>query len=483
MNEPFLLSNLVELQDLDNKFYKLIDSKSNGENVINLKSLELNYKELSEKISENKEELSEFFLKKEDNEKNLSIKSINGGFLIQERDEINISQHELPIVTKKTLTKNLIDDMIFASKVAKYVKSNAIVFAKNKTSIGIGAGQMSRIDAAKLASKKTIEIGNYDLKNSVVASDAFLPFPDTLEHIPNPLKGLKECRRILKIGGVLIFTIPIIYQRLNKSRLNMKNSYHGSTHGSLNVSGYEKRKRRYRPLLPNIFQINFNSKNDLSIIDNDTACVIMEPIQGGAGFISANNEYLKEIRKICNQNNILMILDEVQCAYRTGNFFAFEKSGITPDIVPIAKGIGGGFPLGACLVNKKVSVGMTPGTHGSTFGGNPLAMAVGNAVLDVIFKKGFLENVKEKGKYFDQGLNKMKDKYPKIIAEIRGAGLIKGLKMLVDNTEFIKRLMNHKMLAIKAEENVVRLFPPLIVNNKELDEAIEKIDKVCKEMS
>ena len=121
--------------------------------------------------------------RKEDNEKSLSIKSINGGFLIQERDEINISQHELPIVTKKTLTKNLIDDMIFASKVAKYVKSNAIVFAKNKTSIGIGAGQMSRIDAAKLASKKAIEIGNYDLKNSVVASDAFLPFPDTLEHI------------------------------------------------------------------------------------------------------------------------------------------------------------------------------------------------------------------------------------------------------------------------------------------------------------
>ena len=126
---------------------------------------------------------------------------------------------------------------------------------------------------------------------------------------------------------------------------------------------------------------------------------------------------------------------------------------------------------------------MTHGTHGSTFGGNPLAMSVGNAVLDIIFGKNFLENVKQKGKYFDQGLNKMKDKYPNIITEIRGVGLIKGLKMLVDNTEFIKRLMNHKMLAIKAEENVTRLFPPLIVNNKELDEAIEKIDKVCKEMS
>ena len=125
---------------------------------------------------------------------------------------------------------------------------------------------------------------------------------------------------------------------------------------------------------------------------------------------------------------------------------------------------------------------MTPGTHGSTFGGNPLAMSVGNAVLDIIFGKDFLENVKQKGKYFDQGLNEMKDKYPKIIEEIRGTGLIKGLKMLADNTEFITKLMNHKLLAIKAEENVVRFFPPLITNNKELDEAIEKIDKACKEM-
>ena len=173
----------------------------------------------------------------------------------------------------------------------------------------------------------------------------------------------------------------------------------------------------------------------------------------------------------------------MQCAYRTGNFFAFEKSGVTPDIVPIAKCIGGGFPLGACLVTKKVSVGMTPGTHGSTFGGNPLAMAVGNAVLDIIFAKDFLRNVKQKGEYFDQELNKIKEEYPKIIGEIRGVGLMKGLKMLVDNTEFVKKLMNHKMLTVKAEENVIRLFPPLIVSNKELDEAIGKIAKVCKEMS
>ena len=210
---------------------------------------------------------------------------------------------------------------------------------------------------------------------------------------------------------------------------------------------------------------------------------MVETIMGEGGIKIVPDFCLKGLREMCDEKGLLLILDEIQCAYRTGNFFAFEKSGVVPDIVPIAKGIGGGFPLGACLVTKKASVGMTPGTHGSTFGGNPLAMAVGNAVLDVIFGKNFLENVKEKGKYFDQCLIKIKDKYPKIVGEVRGVGLIKGLKMLVDNTEFIKKLMNQKMLAVKAEENVIRLFPPLIVSNKELDEAINKIEKVCGEMN
>ena len=164
-------------------------------------------------------------------------------------------------------------------------------------------------------------------------------------------------------------------------------------------------------------------------------------------------------------------------------FFAFEKSGIVPDIVPIAKGIGGGFPLGACLLTKKVSVGMTPGTHGSTFGGNPLAMAVGNGVLDVILQDGFLDNVKKISEYFDQELIGLKKKYSKVILEVRGRGLLKGLKLAVDNTKFIEILMKYKMLVVKAEEQVIRLFPALIVSKKEIDEAISKIDKACKEIS
>ena len=267
--------------------------------------------------------------------------------------------------------------------------------------------------------------------------------------------------------------------------ITFQGAFHGRTLAALFAANNPKHTEGFGPKVDGFDQVPFADHEAIKkTINKNTAAILLETIQGEGGIKVVPDVCLKGLREICDKHNLLLILDEVQCGVgRTGNFFAFEKSGIVPDIVPIAKGIGGGFPLGACLVTKKVSVGMTPGTHGSTFGGNPLAMSVGNAVLDIIFGKDFLENVKQKGKYFDQGLNEMKDKYPKIIEEIRGAGLIKGLKMLVDNTEFIQKLMNHKMLAIKAEENVTRLFPPLIVNNKELDEAIEKIDKVCKEMS
>ena len=266
--------------------------------------------------------------------------------------------------------------------------------------------------------------------------------------------------------------------------ITFQGAFHGRTLAALFAANNPKHTEGFGPKVEGFDQVPFaNHEAIKKTINKNTAGIMIETIMGEGGIKVVPDFCLKGLRELCDEHGLLLILDEVQCAYRTGNFFAFEKSGITPDIVPIAKGIGGGFPLGACLVTKKVSVGMTPGTHGSTFGGNPLAMAVGNAVLDVILEKNFLSNVKQKGKYFDQGLNKIKDKYPKIIEEIRGVGLIKGLKMLVDNTEFVKKLINHKMLTVKAEENVVRLFPPLIVSNEELDEAIDKIEKTCKEMN
>ena len=266
--------------------------------------------------------------------------------------------------------------------------------------------------------------------------------------------------------------------------ITTKGSFHGRTLASLFAANNPKHTEGFGPKVEGFDQVPFADHEAIKkTINKNTAAIMIETIMGEGGIKVVPDYCLKGLRELCDEHNILLILDEVQSAYRTGNFFAFEKSGITPDIVPIAKGIGGGFPLGACLVTKKVSVGMTPGTHGSTFGGNPLAMAAGNAVLDIILKKGFLDNVKESGKYFDEGLNKIKNKYPEIISEIRGRGLMKGLKIFLDNNDFIKKLMDNKMLAVKAEENVVRLFPPLTVNSKELDEAVDKIDKTCKELS
>jgi len=266
--------------------------------------------------------------------------------------------------------------------------------------------------------------------------------------------------------------------------ITFEGAFHGRTLAALFAANNPKHTEGFGPKVDGFDQVPFADHEAIKkAINKKTAAIMVETIMGEGGIKIIPDFCLKGLRELCNEHEILLILDEVQSAYRTGNFFAFEPSGIKPDIVPIAKGIGGGFPLGACLVTKKVSIGMTAGTHGSTFGGNPLAMSVGNAVLDILFEKDFLKNVKKKGEYFQQGLNKIKDKYKKVIGEIRGAGLMIGLKMLVDNTEFMKKLTDQKMLTVKAGENVVRLFPPLIVSNKELDEAISKIEQACSEIS
>ena len=216
-------------------------------------------------------------------------------------------------------------------------------------------------------------------------------------------------------------------------------------------------------------------------ITKNTAAIMVETIMGEGGIKVIPDWCLKELRKICDKKGILLILDEVQCGIgRTGDFFAFEKSKVKPDIVPIAKGIGGGFPIGAVLMNKKVASAMTAGTHGTTFGGNPLAMSVGNKVFDIISNKKFLNSVKKNSQYFHKKLNNLKNKYSKIIDEIRGRGFLIGIKLKVDQTTFIKKLMDNKLLTIRAAENVVRVLPPLNVSKKEIDEAISIIEKVCK---
>jgi len=265
--------------------------------------------------------------------------------------------------------------------------------------------------------------------------------------------------------------------------LCIKNSFHGRTLAAIYASGSKKMIEGFGPKVDGFDHFEYgNHKSLKKSITNRTAAIMVETIMGEGGIKVIPDWCLRDLRKICNKKKILLILDEIQCGIgRSGKFFAYEYSGIKPDIVPIAKGIGGGFPLGAVLMNKKTASKMTPGTHGSTFGGNPLAMSVGNAVMDQIFKKGFLQNVQKISKYFHLELNKIKKNYPKIIKEVRGVGLLIGLQLFKDQTKFIQKLMDNKLLTIRAGENVIRILPPLIVKKKEVDLALKIIKKVCKE--
>ena len=267
--------------------------------------------------------------------------------------------------------------------------------------------------------------------------------------------------------------------------LCVKNSFHGRTLAAIYASGSKKMTEGFGPKVGGFDHFEFGDHKSLKKkITKNTAAIMVETIMGEGGIKVIPDWCLKELRKICNKKNILLILDEVQCGIgRSGDFFAFEKSKVKPDIVPIAKGIGGGFPIGAVLMNKKVASGMTAGTHGSTFGGNPLAMAVGNSVMDIIANKKFLKNVKNISKYFLVNLNKIKEKYPGVIKEIRGRGLLIGIQLHTDQANFIKKLMDNKLLTIRAAENVVRILPPLNVKKNEIDQAIKVIKKVCIEVN
>ncbi|RPG96097.1 MAG: aspartate aminotransferase family protein [Candidatus Pelagibacter sp. TMED239] len=263
--------------------------------------------------------------------------------------------------------------------------------------------------------------------------------------------------------------------------LCIKDSFHGRTIAAIFASGSKKMTEGFGPKVPGFDHFRFGDHKSLKKkITKNTAAIMVETIMGEGGIKEIPDWCLRGLRKLCNKKKILLILDEVQCGVsRSGDFFAFEKSKVKPDIVPIAKGIGGGFPIGAVLMNKKVASGMTPGTHGSTFGGNTLAMSVGNTVMDIVSNKRFLKNIKNLSKYFLLSLNQLKEKYPDIIKEIRGRGLLIGIQLHKDQTNFIKKLMDNRLLTIRAAENVVRILPPLNVKKNEIDQALKVIKKVC----
>ena len=270
----------------------------------------------------------------------------------------------------------------------------------------------------------------------------------------------------------------------NKNRiLCIKNSFHGRTLANIFASGSKKMTEGFGPKVSGFDHFKYSDLKSLKKkITKNTAAIFFETVMGESGIKVHSKKFLKDVRKICNKKKILLILDEVQCGIgRSGKFFAYEYAKVKPDIVPIAKGIGGGFPIGAVLMTKKVSKCMVPGTHGSTYGGNPLAMVVGNVIMDEVFKKGFLNTVRKNSIYFLSKLQNIRDTHPHVINEIRGIGLLIGIKVKVDLGDFINKLTKNKLLTIRAAENVVRILPPLNVKKKEIDLALQIIKKVCSE--
>ena len=263
--------------------------------------------------------------------------------------------------------------------------------------------------------------------------------------------------------------------------ITFEGAFHGRTLATLAAGGQKKYLEGFGPVVDGFDQMPFA---DLAAtkraIGRETAAILIEPIMGEGGVRVVPPDFLRTLRRLCDENGLLLVFDEVQTGMgRTGELFAYQRSGVVPDIMALAKALGGGFPLGACLATAKAAKGMTTGTHGSTFGGNPLAMAAAAAVLDVMLAEGFLDRVRRTSLVLKQKLAEMKDRYPAVIAEVRGEGLLVGLRCVVPSSELVNELHRERMVTVAAGDNVVRLLPPLIVNEQEVAEAVRRIDRAC----
>ncbi|MCF6371315.1 aspartate aminotransferase family protein [Rhizobium halophilum] len=267
--------------------------------------------------------------------------------------------------------------------------------------------------------------------------------------------------------------------------ITFEGAFHGRTLATIAAGGQAKYLEGFGPKVQGFDQVPFGDLEAVkAAITEATAAILMEPVQGEGGLRRVSNEFMRAVRELCDEHGLLLILDEVQCGVgRTGKFFAHEWSGVTPDIMAVAKGIGGGFPLGACLATEEAAGGMKPGTHGTTYGGNPLAMAVGNAVLDVVLAEGFLEHVRDVALVFRQGLEGLKDRFPDVIEEIRGDGLMLGIKAKVMNTDLLMAMRDERLLAVGAGDNVIRLLPPLVVTAAEAREGLARIERAAEKLT
>jgi acetylornithine/N-succinyldiaminopimelate aminotransferase len=262
-------------------------------------------------------------------------------------------------------------------------------------------------------------------------------------------------------------------------------AFHGRTLATIAAGGSAKYCKGFDPMVEGFDHVPFGNLNEVrGAICDETAAIVVEPVQGEGGIRSADVAFLRGLRETADEFGLLLFLDEVQCGMgRTGRLFAHEWAGIAPDVMAVAKGLGGGFPIGACLASGNAAEALTPGSHGSTFGGNPLAMAVANAVLDVMLADGFLDRVCSVGERLRAGLNGLAGRFPGVIAEIRGAGLMLGLKCASDNAVLVEQLLREGLLAVPAADNVVRLLPPLIIEESHVAEALTILDRVCAQLA
>ena len=277
------------------------------------------------------------------------------------------------------------------------------------------------------------------------------------------------------------------HSKLNQERheiLSFDGCFHGRSMAAISTSNSDKMKEGFGPLIPGCKSLSFNDRDALyQNITDKTAAVIVEPIQGEGGIRSFSSEILKLIRSLCDDTGALLIIDEIQCGLgRSGKLFAHEWFNLKPDIMTIAKGIGGGFPLGACLSTENASIGMVKGKHGSTYGGNPLACAVGCEVMNNVLEKGFLENVRIKSEYFSQKMLKLVSEFPSVFEELRGSGLMLGLKTKIENISFTNEAYKQNLLLAPASDNVVRILPPLNITKKEVDYVIELLSKTAQRL-
>ena len=267
--------------------------------------------------------------------------------------------------------------------------------------------------------------------------------------------------------------------------ITFEGAFHGRTLATLAAGGQKKYLDGFGPVMEGFDQVPFgNLEATKAAVTRETGAILIEPIMGEGGMRVVEPSFLRALRELCDQHGLLLLLDEVQTGMgRTGELFAHQRIGIEPDIMALAKALGGGFPVGACLAKSEAAKGMTAGTHGSTFGGNPLAMSAANAVLDVMLEPGFLDRVRRTGLFFKQRLAEIKDLYPSVISEVRGEGLLVGVRVSVPAGELVDALRAEKMIAVAAGDNVVRLLPPLIISEQEIAEGIARLDRACARLS